>query len=100
MSRSAAVARPDLVINAETAKAGGAFADLVPTASEPKRGFTPLSESAPQAMAGEVQKSWAPGANYAPLIDDSLAPASAATPTAAGRGKPIRREDIIVPFGL
>lgn len=66
--------------------------------ASPRRGFTPLSESAPQAMAGEVQKSWAPGANYAPLIDDSLAPASAATPTAAGRGKPIRREDIIVPF--
>ena len=66
--------------------------------ASPRRGFTPLSESAPQAMAGEVQKSWAPGANYAPLIDDSLTPASAATPTAAGRGKPIRREDIIVPL--
>ncbi len=98
LSRSAAVSRPDLVIKVETAKPGAASADLIPATTEPKQGFTPLAESQTQPMAGEVQKSWAPGANYAPLIDDSRASATSDVGRANGRAEPIRREDVIIPF--
>lgn len=47
-------------------------------------------------MAGKVQNSWAPGANYAPLIDDAKAPAGAKT--VADLPDPIRRENIIAEF--
>jgi hypothetical protein len=49
-----------------------------------------------QAKADDVQHSFAPGANYAPMIDDASAPV--AVDSVVGRGKPIRREDIIIPF--
>ena len=62
-----------------------------------QRGFTPLAETQRAAQPG-TEFSFAPGANYAPLIDDSRAPAGTAPATAVGRDKPIRREDIIVPF--
>lgn len=80
LSRSAAVARPDMVKPAA-----------------PARGFTPLAETERAAQPG-TEYSFAPGANYAPLIDDSRAPAGTAPVTAVGRDKPIRREDIIIPF--
>lgn len=63
----------------------------------PARGFTPLAETDRAAQPG-TEYSFAPGANYAPLIDDSRAPVGTAPATAVGRDKPIRREDIIVPF--
>lgn len=47
-------------------------------------------------MAGKVQNSWAPGANYAPLIDDAKSPAGAAS--VADLPAPIRRENIIKDF--
>ncbi len=47
-------------------------------------------------MAGKVQNSWAPGANYAPLIDDARSPAGAAS--VADLPDPIRRESIIKDF--
>lgn len=92
LSRSAAIARPDLVINAKEAVPAVPFADLIPSG---------------RAAAGDVQHgpaapgteySFAPGANYAPMIDDSRAPVGTAPATAVGRDKPLRREDIIVPF--
>ncbi len=49
-----------------------------------------------EAVTGDVQHSFAPGANYAPLINDAMVPVVA--DSVVGRGKPIRREDIIVPF--
>jgi len=62
----------------------------------PARGFTPLADT--QRARTGTEYSFAPGANYAPLIDDSRAPVGTAPATAVGRDKPIRREDIIVPF--
>lgn len=47
-------------------------------------------------MAGKVQNSWAPGANYAPLIDDAKNPAGAVS--VADLPAPIRRENIIADF--
>lgn len=64
----------------------------------PARGFTPLAETQRGPAAPGTEYSFAPGANYAPLIDDSRAPAGTAPATAVGRDKPIRREEIIVPF--
>lgn len=46
-----------------------------------------------RAEAPEVHNSWAPGANYAPLIDDALAQPKATT--TANLPPPIRREHII-----
>lgn len=59
------------------------------------KGFHPLI-SETQPMAGKVQKSWAPGANYAPLIDDAASPAGAKS--VAELPTPIRRENIIADF--
>ncbi len=59
------------------------------------QGFRPLNSEA-QPMAGKVQNSWAPGANYAPLIDDAASPAGAKT--VADLPAPIRRENIIADF--
>ncbi len=59
------------------------------------QGFQPLNAET-QPMAGKVQNSWAPGANYAPLIDDAKAPAGAKT--VADLPDPIRRENIIAEF--
>lgn len=64
--------------------------------AEPARGFTPIAETQRATQPG-TEYSFAPGANHAPLIDDARAPVSAAE-TVAGRGAPIRREDIIVAF--
>lgn len=60
-----------------------------------KVGFQPLNAEI-QPKAGKVQKSWAPGANYAPLIDDAASPAGAKT--VADMPAPIRRENIIKDF--
>ena len=60
-----------------------------------KSGFQPLNAEV-QPMAGKVQNSWAPGANYAPLIDDAKSPAGAAS--VADLPAPIRRENIIKDF--
>ena len=51
----------------------------------------PLSEVSPKVL-----NSWAPGANYAPLIDDARSPAGAAS--VADLPDPIRRESIIKDF--
>ncbi|MER2540009.1 MAG: LPD38 domain-containing protein [Azonexus sp.] len=59
------------------------------------RGFQPLNAEV-QPMAGKVQNSWAPGANYAPLIDDAKSPAGAKS--VADLPAPIRRENIINDF--
>jgi hypothetical protein len=59
------------------------------------QGFRPLNAEV-QPMAGKVQNSWAPGANYAPLIDDAKSPAGAASVT--DLPEPIRRENIIKDF--
>lgn len=100
LSRSAAIARPDLVIRANEATPAGPFADLVPgaraAASEPARGFTPIAENQRGVQPG-TEYSFAPGANYAGFIDDARNPGTATTP-ATGRSAPIRREDILVPF--
>lgn len=51
----------------------------------------------PQAMRdrlNQVENSWAPGANYAPLIDDTHAPLTNDAP----RAKPITREEVLTPF--
>ena len=53
------------------------------------KGFRPLSETA----SPEVRNSFAPGANYAPLVDDSLA--TTAVQSVANLPDPIRRENII-----
>lgn len=50
-----------------------------------------------QAMAAGVQKSWAPGQNYAPLIDDAHGPAAPAS-ASGPRPKPIAREEVLAPF--
>ncbi len=93
LSRSAAVARPDLVIKTREATPAGPFADLLPSG----RSVTGDAQRRPTAPGTEY--SFAPGANYAPLIDDSRVPASAAgTGKATGRAEPIRREDVIIPF--
>ena len=47
-------------------------------------------------MAGKVQNSWAPGTNYAPLIDDAKSPPGAKT--VVDLPDPIRRENIIKDF--
>ena len=86
LSRSAAIAAPDLVKRAPEPAATTA----------PAKGFTPLAEAQP-TKAGGVDYSFAPGANYAGFIDDSRAAGSTSAP-ATGRSAPIRREDIIVPF--
>ncbi|MEN6630774.1 MAG: LPD38 domain-containing protein [Sulfuricella sp.] len=91
LSRSAAIARPDLVIKANEVKPAGPFADLLPGGRAAK-GDVQRGPAAPG-----TEYSFAPGANYAPLIDDARAPLAAAD-TAVGRGKPIRREEIIIPF--
>ncbi len=62
---------------------------------EPAKGFHPLNAEV-QPMAGKVQNSWAPGANYAPLIDDAKSPAGAAS--VADLPNPVRRESIIKDF--
>jgi hypothetical protein len=59
------------------------------------QGFQPLNAEV-QPMAGKVQNSWAPGANYAPLIDDAKSPAGAAS--VSDLPAPIRRENIIADF--
>jgi hypothetical protein len=66
------------------------------------RAFTSLEEAMPDE--GTVN-AFLPGANYVPFIQDTLSPsrgeagAPASTPDAAGaRGKPIRREDILILF--
>ncbi len=59
------------------------------------QGFRPLNAEV-QPMAGKVQNSWAPGANYAPLIDDAKNPAGAVS--VADLPAPIRRENIIADF--
>jgi hypothetical protein len=48
-------------------------------------------------MAGKVQNSWAPGANYVPLRNDALTPASGIK-SVADLPDPIRRESIIKDF--
>lgn len=60
-----------------------------------KNGFHPLSAEV-QPMASKVQNSWAPGANYAPLIDDAKSPAGAAS--VVDLPNPVRRENIIKDF--
>ena len=102
LSRSAAIARPDLVIKAENAKPVGTFADLVPgshaAASEPARGFTPIAETQRATQPG-TEYSFSPGNSYTSFINDAPQHgASTAPASAAGRGLPIRREDILVPF--
>lgn len=54
-----------------------------------------FSESAAQDMAApKVQNSWAPGANYAPFVDQMRAPVAKAA-TVADLPEPIRREQIV-----
>lgn len=67
----------------------------LPETQPTQKGFTPLNAEV-QPMAGKVQNSWAPGANYAPLIDDAKSPAGAAS--VADLPAPIRRENIIKDF--
>lgn len=59
------------------------------------QGFRPLNAEV-QPMAGKVQNSWSPGANYAPLIDDAKSPAGAAS--VVDLPNPVRRENIIKDF--
>lgn len=68
---------------------------IAPREFPESQGFRPLNAEV-QPMAGKVQNSWAPGANYAPLIDDAKAPAGAKT--VADLPDPIRRENIIAEF--
>jgi hypothetical protein len=70
----------------------------VKPAVEPVRGFAPLAETQRAAQSG-TEYSFAPGKAYAGFIDDTPQPGTATVPaTAVGRDKPIRREDIIIPF--
>nr|MBP8277532.1 hypothetical protein [Propionivibrio sp.] len=74
----------------EPASAGtGAPSGKFATEGAEGRGFRPLSETAPP----EVRNSFAPGASYAPLIDDSLAANGARS--VSNLPDPIRREGII-----
>ncbi|TAJ20771.1 MAG: hypothetical protein EPO47_05095 [Rugosibacter sp.] len=50
--------------------------------------------AAAQDMAAPVQNSWAPGANYAPMVDQMREPVAKAA-TVADLPKPIRREQIV-----
>jgi hypothetical protein len=59
------------------------------------RGFVPLEPVQP--MAGKVQNSWAPGANYAPMVDQ-MRPATSKAATVADLPEPLRREQIIKDF--
>lgn len=88
LSRSAAVARPDLVKPAEQVRG------ITPPGTGNARPVTELQRAAQPG----TEYSFAPGANYAPLIDDTRAPVGTTPATAVGRDKPLRREDIIVPF--
>lgn len=67
----------------------------LPETQPPSQGFQPLNAET-QPMAGRVQNSWAPGANYAPLIDDAASPAGAKS--VVDLPDPIRRENIIKDF--
>lgn len=53
--------------------------------------------SAPTLAEPETLNSWAPGANFVPLVDDAKLPASQ-TKSAADLPAPIRRENIIADF--
>lgn len=50
-----------------------------------------------QDMAADVQNAWAPGANYAPLVQDIAAPGSGVA-TVADLPAPLRREKILGEF--
>lgn len=88
LSRAAAIAAPELVKRAPEPAATTA----------PSKGFTPLAETQRAAQPG-TEYSFAPGKAYAGFIDDSPQPGTVTAPaSAAGRDKPLRREDIIIPF--
>ncbi|MBU1363944.1 MAG: hypothetical protein KKE51_09005 [Gammaproteobacteria bacterium] len=66
--------------------------------AEPARGFTPLAETQRAARPG-TEYSFAPGNSYTGFINDATQPGAVTTqPSAVGRGQPIRREDILIPF--
>jgi len=80
----------------ETAEAKHAFGESSAIGQpQQAQGFRALNAEV-QPMAGKVQNSWAPGANYAPLIDDAKSPAGAAS--VVDLPDPIRRESIIKDF--
>ncbi len=84
--------------NQERNVIGEGAASRRPTQTQPAAtGFQPLNAEV-QPMAGKVQNSWAPGANYAPLIDDAATPAGAKS--VVDLPDPIRRENIIKDFSL
>ena len=90
-------ANPALSMGSENA-AGGNVAVRKGAAQEvqaKEQGFHSLNSEV-QPMAGKVQNSWAPGANYAPLIDDAKSPAGATSVT--DLPEPFRRENIIKNF--
>lgn len=68
----------------------------VPDEPAPRRAASAdfSAEAAQDMAAAKVQNSWAPGANYAPLVNDAAAPASKAK-TVADLPDPIRREQIV-----
>lgn len=103
MSRAVLKAMPE-------PRAVGPFDDLAPrgrgAAIEPQRGFMPTGEPAPvrgfnplpegdPLQAGRTQQ-MAPGASYTGFIQDAGLPVADAS--TVGRGAPIRREDVLVPF--
>ncbi|MBU1363794.1 MAG: hypothetical protein KKE51_08230 [Gammaproteobacteria bacterium] len=91
---------PDTRQLAQTTQARDAAGKSIATGRLPEtqpsaKGFQPLNAEV-QPMAGKVQNSWAPGANYAPLIDDAKSPAGAAS--VVDLPNPVRRENIIKDF--
>lgn len=70
---------------------------LVRVPDEPAARTLPSSLEEPQAMSRNVQNSWAPGANYVPLVDSYKPPVIKAT-TVDDLPAPKRREHIIKRF--
>ncbi len=87
--------QPAQPIAARNAPGESFAAGRLPETQTAAKGFTPLNAEV-QPMAGKVQNSWAPGANYAPLIDDAKSPPGAKT--VVDLPDPIRRENIIKDF--
>ena len=68
-------------------------ASMTPEAAQARLQPEPLN------MASPVHNSFAPGGAYVGFVNDAPKPTAATTPVSVvGRDKPIRREDILIPF--
>jgi hypothetical protein len=103
-SKLAAAGKAKAIVEAESARRSKVKRPKLE--SQPKtaigkelRAYKQKIEAKKKALAhSQVRNAWAPGKAHSGFIDDAK-PASASAPaSAARRGKPIRREDILVDF--